>query len=169
MLFFTGTRRVASDIAEEQIRQTPNRKLELSEMLKLVDEAARVLQGTRNIADIGQMLHETWMLKRSLTHKISNSIIDDIYNSARRLGAIGGKLLGAGGGGFILFFVSPEDRQHVEERLGLLHVPFGFEFRGSHIIFFDPMTETRFSPRVVGREVENFEANAIRKRAYENK
>ncbi len=136
MLFFTGFSRNASSIAGEQIKQTPSKDKELRIMRKMVDEAIDILNGNpERIQDFGKLLHETWMLKRSLTRLISNSEIDNIYNTAIRAGALGGKLCGAGGGGFILFFVPPEKQDNVKKSLNLLHVPFRFENLGSQIVF----------------------------------
>jgi len=139
MLVFTGFSRTASEIAGEQIKQTPNRKQELSEMYRMVDEAVNILSGDGDITDFGKLLHESWQLKRSLTNKISNPYTDFLYETALRAGATGGKLLGAGGGGFMLFFVKPELQSKVRESLGnLLEVPFRFESLGSQIIFYEP-------------------------------
>jgi D-glycero-alpha-D-manno-heptose-7-phosphate kinase len=138
MLFFTGFVRFASNIAGEQIRQTPKKKKELFEMKSMVNEAAKILSEASEIDDFGRLLHEAWMLKRSLTNKISSEKIDDIYQTARSAGALGGKILGAGGGGFILFFVRPEDQSKVKEALGLLHVPFQFDYSGSEVIYYNP-------------------------------
>ncbi len=136
MLFFTGFSRTASEIAEEQIKQTPNKRRELTEMCHMVDEAVNILNGNDDLKDFGKLLHEGWQLKRSLTDKISTPYIDYVYETAIRAGAIGGKLLGAGGAGFTLFFVKPELQPKVKENLhGLLHVPFRFENSGSQIIF----------------------------------
>jgi len=136
MLFFTGFSRTASEIAGEQIRQTPNKKKELVQMLQLVDEAIKVLIEGNDILDIGKLLHENWKLKRSLTDKISTPYTDFLYDTATKNGAVGGKLLGAGGGGFILFFVAPELQSQVTRALsGVLQVPFRFENSGSQIIF----------------------------------
>ncbi|RZB35270.1 MAG: D-glycero-alpha-D-manno-heptose-7-phosphate kinase [Desulfobacteraceae bacterium Eth-SRB1] len=138
MLFFTGIVRIASDVAGEQIKKTPKRKHELAKMHSMVDKAADILSNGGDIKDFGLLLHESWKVKRSLTDKISNSTIDEIYDKARNAGAIGGKILGAGGGGFILFFVEPERQAQVKEALGLLHVPFKFEHEGSRIIYYKP-------------------------------
>lgn len=139
MLVFTGFARTASEIAGEQIKQTPNRKRELSEMYRLVDEAVNILNGDGDITDFGKLLHENWQIKRSLTDKISTPYTDFLYETAIKAGATGGKLLGAGGGGFILFFVRPELQSKVREALGnLLEVPFRFENSGSQIIFYEP-------------------------------
>ncbi len=138
MLFFTGFSRTASQIAEEQIKETPNRKQELNEMYRMVDEAINILNGENDLLEFGRLLHESWQLKRSLTDKISTPYVDYLYDAATRAGATGGKLLGAGGAGFILFFVSPELQPRVKETLqGLLHVPFRFESLGSQVVFHD--------------------------------
>ncbi len=137
MLFYTGMKRVASEVAAEQIKNTPNRQAELSAMQEMVGEGLKILTGTQPIADFGRLLHESWQLKRKLSAKISNSEIDDIYSAGLNAGAAGGKLLGAGGGGFVLFIVPPERRAHLLEKLGrFVHVPFGFDNLGSNIIFF---------------------------------
>lgn len=138
MLFFTGIVRTASLIAKEQIKQTSKKKGDLTEMSAMVDEASKILSDSHDFDDFGRLLHETWLLKRNLTDKISTSSIDYIYQKARQAGAIGGKILGAGGGGFLLLYVKRENQSRVKEALGLLHVPFRFEFSGSHVIFYEP-------------------------------
>lgn len=137
MLFFTGLYRTASEIAGEQIKQTPMKTQELKKMRDMVDEAISILNAQDSrFNEFGKLLHETWQIKRSLTKLITNDVIDNIYNTAGRAGAIGGKLLGAGAGGFILFFVPPEKQTNVKNKLkDLIHVPFNFETAGSKIIF----------------------------------
>lgn len=136
MLYFTGFSRFASKIAKKQIKQTPKKKNELFLMRELVDEAIAILASGSDINEFGRLLHESWKLKRSLTDKISTPQIDEIYDKARKAGALGGKVLGAGGGGFMLFFVKPEDQARVRRGLkGLLEVNFRFEHSGSQIIF----------------------------------
>ena len=139
-LYFTGFARTASEIAQEQVRLTPQRKQELGTMLQLVNEAeAIVASPSRSLDEFGRLLHDGWQIKRSLTQKISNANIDEIYEAGRSAGALGGKLLGAGGGGFMLFFVSPERRQALRERLKkLLCVPISFSSRGSHVVVYEP-------------------------------
>ena len=139
-LFFTGFSRTASEIAKEQIRVTHERKRELQIMGELVNEAELILTNpNRSLNEFGQLLHESWQLKRTLTGNITNSNLDEIYEAGRSAGAIGGKLLGAGGGGFMLFFVPPERRQELRMRLkNLLCVPFGFSNRGSHVVVNEP-------------------------------
>lgn len=136
LLFFTGFSRNASEIAAEQIKNTPHKKRELTLMYQMVDEATGLLNNS-SFLDFGKLLHESWQLKRSLSDKISNHHMDEIYNTAIKAGARGGKLLGAGGGGFMLFLVEPEKQAKVRDSLRhLLHVPFEFEDLGSQIIFY---------------------------------
>jgi D-glycero-alpha-D-manno-heptose-7-phosphate kinase len=139
-LFFTGFSRTASEIAKEQIKMTPYRKRELDSMRQMVDEAeAIVTNQNRSLEEFGHLLHESWQMKRTLTQNISNSSLDEIYEAGRSAGALGGKLLGAGGGGFMLFFVAPERRQELRMRLkNLLCVPFSFSNRGSHVVVHEP-------------------------------
>jgi len=138
LLLFTGFSRNASEIAGEQIKNIPHKKTILSTMRQMVDEAINILNGNNDLLEFGKLLHESWQLKRSLTDKISTPQVDDIYTAARDAGAIGGKLLGAGGGGFMLLFARPEIHPKIKEKLSrLLHVPFQFENLGSQIIFFE--------------------------------
>lgn len=139
-LFFTGFSRTASEIAKEQIRLTKDRKRELATMCQMVDEAELIVTDPhRSLREFGELLHESWQLKRSLTRNITSPALDDIYEAGRSAGAIGGKLLGAGGGGFMLFFVPPERRQDLRARLKkLLCVPFSFSNRGSHVLVHEP-------------------------------
>ncbi len=137
MLFFTGLARDASEIAGEQIRNTPKKEDELKKMMQMVDSAVAVLKDPKvELAKFGELLHETWQIKRTLSSVISTPQIDNIYDRARKAGAIGGKLLGAGGGGFMLFYVDPKDRQRVRVALAeLLHVPFRFDDAGTQVIY----------------------------------
>jgi D-glycero-alpha-D-manno-heptose-7-phosphate kinase len=139
MLYFTGFSRDAYEIAKTQIENTPKKRGELSIIQQMVDEAVSVLNSNTSIIEFGKMLHETWILKRSLSDKISTSRIDEMYEAARETGAVGGKLLGAGGGGFMLLFAKPEDQPLIKSRLcRLLYVPFKFETFGSQIVIFEP-------------------------------
>lgn len=143
-LFYSGISRQASDIAGEQIRKIPDRHKELKEMKAMVDCSLEILQGRlEGLDDFGRLLHESWKLKRSLSSKISNNCIDRIYTLARKSGALGGKLLGAGAGGFFLFYIRPEDRTKLYRGLkNFLHVPFRFEFSGSRIVYYRPQRES---------------------------
>lgn len=140
VLYFTGFSRTASEIATEQLKVTPQKTKELNLMLQLVDEAESIITSpNRSLDDFGRLLHESWQIKRTLTHKITTSSIDEIYEAGLSAGALGGKLLGAGGGGFMLFYVPPERREALRERLSkLLCVPFGFSNRGSHVVVHEP-------------------------------
>ena len=106
----------------------------------MVNQALAILNGN-DLPEFGKLLDESWKLKRSLSDKISTSHIDAMYDAAKRAGAIGGKLLGAGGGGFVLLFAPPERHKKIREKLkNFLTVPFKFENLGSQIIFYQPNT-----------------------------
>lgn len=137
MLFFTGFARTASDIAAEQIRKIPAKANELRRMMEIVDTAMEVLTGKNNrIEDFGRLLDMQWQVKQQMSSKISNAEIDSIYAKGIGAGALGGKLLGAGGGGFMLFLVSPERQEAVKQALKhLLYVPCRFDHLGSQIIY----------------------------------
>jgi D-glycero-alpha-D-manno-heptose-7-phosphate kinase len=136
LLVYSGISRFASNIAEEQIKNTPHKLTELKQMYDMVYECEKILTGQGDIIDFGRLLNESWKLKRSLTNKISNNVIDEIYDLALQNGVIGGKLLGAGGGGFILLFIPPEKKKILIEKLSLMHVPFEFEHSGSRVLFY---------------------------------
>lgn len=140
LLFFTGISRTSSEIAEKQVQSTKAKTVQLQRMQEMVAEACAVLTSeTADLHDFGRMLHDTWQLKRSLTDKISTSLIDDIYAAAMEKGALGGKILGAGGGGFILFYVPEEHRRDVKKALrNLIHVPFKFDDQGCQIVMYAP-------------------------------
>lgn len=137
LLFFTGFSRTASEVASEQIATLSSKQLELHKMMDICDEAENlIVSEENNIKEIGFLLNEQWMIKRDLTKKISNPEIDAIYSRMMKAGAIGGKLLGAGGGGFMLCYADPEKHTAIKESLkDLLHVPFRFDFVGSQIIY----------------------------------
>jgi len=139
MLFFTGIQRTASDTASGYIANMDDNGRQLRLLKDLVDEGIAILSGGQDITRLGDLLHEAWQAKRSLSPGVANPLVDDVYEQARSAGALGGKLLGAGGGGFMLFFVPPSRRASVTTALsGLIHVPFKFESSGSQVIFFDP-------------------------------
>lgn len=137
MMFFTGITRNASNIAKSQIKETNKKTVDLNKMLDLVDKAYRVLTKERtNLDDFGALLDESWKIKRTLTDKISNGTIDAIYDNALKAGAIGGKLLGAGSGGCMVFYVRKDKQDSVRKRLkNLLYIPIKFENFGSQIIY----------------------------------
>lgn len=139
MLFFTGFSRIASEIAKSKIDNIHQRYAELSRMKEMADEAISILQGDGELDEFGSLLDMGWQYKKSLSDRVSTFEIDQIYDAAREAGALGGKLLGAGGGGFMLFFVRPENQPRVLERLKqLIHVPFKFESSGSRVVLYQP-------------------------------
>ncbi len=140
MLCFTGFTRIASEIAKSQIDNFKNREVELKRMKEMVDEAIHMLQNTKTpIDEFGKLLHQGWLCKRSLSDMVSTPEIDFLYDEAMRAGATGGKILGAGGGGFLLLFVKPDSQSKVRERLKhLIHVPFEFEDSGSRVVLYQP-------------------------------
>jgi D-glycero-alpha-D-manno-heptose-7-phosphate kinase len=136
LLFFTGFSRYSSEVVAEQLQNIPKKEKELSEMATMVDEGLHILTDGRDLADFGRLLHESWLLKRSLSARVSTPAIDAMYETARQAGAIGGKITGAGGGGFLLLFVEADRREAVRKALAhLLHVPFDLDHAGSQIIF----------------------------------
>ncbi|MHC1745260.1 MAG: kinase [Syntrophobacteraceae bacterium] len=137
MLFYTGIKRTASNVAESYARNLDAKRRELRIMKDLVDESLSVLNSRQDIESFGELMHEAWQAKRSLSSKVSNDLVDGLYSKAMAAGAIGGKITGAGGGGFLLLFVPPERQASVKEALcNLIPVPFHFEFAGSQIIYF---------------------------------
>jgi D-glycero-alpha-D-manno-heptose-7-phosphate kinase len=148
-LYFTGFSRTASEIAQEQLDVTPRKKTELNIMRKLVDEAEAILtNSSRSLDDFGRLLNENWQIKRTLTRKVTNPGIDEIYNAGIGAGALGGKLLGAGGGGCMLFFVPPDRRQALRAKLQkLLCIPFSFSNNGSQIVVYEP--EARYDQTLI--------------------
>jgi D-glycero-alpha-D-manno-heptose-7-phosphate kinase len=139
MLFYTGIIRTASDVAKSYVEDIHAKESILKQMQQMVDEGISLLQRRHSIEKIGFLLHETWKAKRSMSGKVTNSSVNELYNHARKHGAIGGKITGAGGGGFLLLFVPTHYQTKVREALGhLIHVPFRFDIHGSQIIFMDP-------------------------------
>lgn len=138
MLFYTDIARTASNVAKTFVPNIEQKEKQLFAMNEMVDQAINILNSKQDISDFGKLLHETWSLKRSLSSSVSNSFIDNIYLNALEAGAIGGKILGAGGGGFLLLFIPPSKQAKVRKKFNkLVHVPFKFENQGSQIIFYD--------------------------------
>ena len=139
MLFFTGFSRFSSDIQVAAEKNLKNKQSQLLEMLSLVDDAEKVLTSKTDLEEFGRLLDYTWRLKRGITDKVSTDSIDAVYSRALQAGAIGGKLLGAGGGGFLLFYVDPDKQESVRKALeNLLYVPFEFENGGTRVIHYTP-------------------------------
>lgn len=135
MLFFTGLSRTATLIAADQIKQIPHREKQLTQLYHLVNSGVQILCEGGDMSEFGRLLHEGWQLKRVLSRNISSDYIDHLYERGRKAGAIGGKLLGAGGGGFLLLFAEPDRQPKIREAMNLLEVPFTFESSGSTVIF----------------------------------
>lgn len=143
LLFFTGVSRTASEIAKKQIETAGQKTTELHAMRRMVDDAISILNSNADLSDFGRLLHESWQIKRSLAAGISPGFVDAVYARALDAGALGGKLLGAGGGGFMLFFAAPEKHAEIKKALDdLLYVPFKFETGGTNIIFSAPSNYT---------------------------
>jgi D-glycero-alpha-D-manno-heptose-7-phosphate kinase len=140
MLCFTGLSRIASEVARSTIDNLERRAKELDTMRGMVEDALRILRDAdRPLADFGLLMHESWRLKRELSERVSTPEVDRFYEDALEAGALGGKLLGAGGGGFMLLFVPPERQPAVRAALGgLVHVPFGFDEGGSRVVLYQP-------------------------------
>ena len=142
MLYFTGFTRFSSEIQQSTKQTMKDKTAQLLEMLALVDEAEQVLTDkTADLDDFGRLLHQSWMLKKQTGSKISTGSIDELYQKAMEAGALGGKLLGAGGGGFLLFYVQEERQEAVSRAMGdLMRVPFAFEDGGTRVIHYTPET-----------------------------
>jgi len=138
MLFYTAIQRTASDIAKSYIEDAASKENQLRSMMEMVDEGISILSQGRDLIAFGELLDEAWKAKTELGGLVTNSSIDDIYRNAKAAGAVGGKLLGAGGGGFMVLYAPPSTHDTIKDRLSkLIHVPFKFESAGSQIIYFD--------------------------------
>ena len=138
-LFFTGFSRFSSDIQVAAEKNLKSKQNQLLEMLSLVDDAEKILTSKTDLEEFGRLLDYTWQLKRGITDKVSTDSIDAVYSRALQAGATGGKLLGAGGGGFLLFYVDPDKQENVRKALeNLLYVPFEFENGGTRVIHYTP-------------------------------
>ncbi len=157
MLFYTGIKRTAASVATSFVPSIAERSSLLDTMRNCVEKGCEILNGHGELDPFGELLHEAWQAKRSLSDKISNPQVDAAYEAARSAGALGGKLLGAGGGGFLLVFAPPSKHDGIKRQLNrLIHVPFKFEFGGSQVIFHD--LEEDFSAHDKAREKQQIEA-----------
>lgn len=141
LMFFTGISRFSSEIQKDTMSNQQEKITQLKEMLSLVNDAQSILQDKHSdMNDFGRLLHHTWELKRKTGSKISNNSINCLYERGLKAGALGGKLLGAGGGGFLLFYVEPDKKEAVLKELDeLMNVPFKFEDEGTTIIHYNPI------------------------------
>lgn len=157
MLFYTGIKRTAATVANSFVPSLADRSTLMGKMRVCVDKGCEILNGNGNLSPFGELLHEAWQAKRALSSKISNKQVDGAYDAARSAGALGGKLLGAGGGGFLLFFAPPSKHAKIRKQLNrLIHVPFKLEFGGSQVIFYD--LEEDYSAHDKAREKQQIEA-----------
>lgn len=144
-LYFTGFTRFSADIQSKNKGLNSEKNMYLKEMRDMVEEAEKVLVNkTENLNEFGRLLNYTWRLKKNTGEGISTNKIDELYQKGINAGALGGKLLGAGGGGFLLFYVEPEAQERVKKAMGkLLDIPFRFEDHGTKVIYYAPeMYET---------------------------
>jgi len=133
MLCFSGLQRFASEVAKDQVSNFKHKEMELREISDMVPSVIGAMKHD-DMEFLGKLMDESWELKKSLSDKITSPELDDLYKTAMKAGAYGGKLLGAGGGGFFLFVAPPELHQSIAEKLGLICVPVKFEFKGSHVL-----------------------------------
>ncbi|HRY28816.1 MAG TPA: kinase [Elusimicrobiota bacterium] len=145
MLVFTGLSRVGVKLAGDIIQNTPKKKEELRAIQQMVKEALKILNSSADLTAFGKLLHESWNIKKTLADGITTPLVDDLYGAALKAGAVGGKLLGAGGGGFVLLFAPPERHGQIRESLKkFLHIPFEFENFGSQIVYYKPEDSLRW-------------------------
>ncbi|MBO9669939.1 MAG: hypothetical protein J7485_05435 [Sphingobium sp.] len=148
IMFFTGFTRSASKIEGEKVKEIKNKTTELRAIHEMVVEGRDILENeNRNLNDFGALLHQGWLRKRSLSAGVSNAGLDAAYEAARNAGALGGKLLGAGGGGFLLFYVEPHNRAGLKKALKpMIDMSFGFENGGSSIVLYNPEFHANYDP-----------------------
>lgn len=143
MLFYSGISRISSLIAKDTINNLDKKEKTLFKLYDLLWKGLNILQNNNiDLNNFGEVLHQSWLLKKSISKKISNSNLDEIYSKARQNGALGGKVLGSGGGGFLLFF-APKEKQHkiIKALKNLTYVPFQFENSGSKVVVYEPYEE----------------------------
>lgn len=140
LMFFTGFSRFSSEIEKDKMESVKNKTVQLQEMKKLVDDGEAILTDRHgDLDEFGRLLHYAWQLKRGISNKVSTDTLDTIYQKAIKHGAIGGKLLGAGGGGFFIFYTPAERQEDVKAALkDLLYIPFQFEDAGTQILYYNP-------------------------------
>lgn len=144
MLFFTGFSRFSSQIQSAYQQAMADKTAQLLELKNIVDEAEKILTGKCELSEFGRLLDYTWRLKRGIVSEISTQSIDALYDTAMKAGALGGKLLGAGGGGFLLFYVEKDKQPQVRQALQhLMEVPFRFENTGTSVLYYAPETFTK--------------------------
>lgn len=140
LLLFTGISRSSADVAQTIVTNLKDRAAEMRTLQQMVGHAIEILSSpATDLVEFGRLLNQAWMLKRRLSERVSNQTVDSLYDAAMAAGAVGGKLLGAGGGGFLLLFVRAEDRARVRDAFpDLIAVPFRFETSGCRIVLYQP-------------------------------
>lgn len=140
MLVFTGISRTANDVAETVVTNLKNKVADMRTLHQMVEHAMAIVSSARtDLIELGHLLRDAWRLKRALSDRVTNPTVDELLDAAMHAGAVGGKLLGAGGGGFMLLFVRPEDQQKVRGVLrDRITVPFKFEMSGGRIVLYQP-------------------------------
>ena len=141
LMFFTGFTRFSSDVQKaNKASSSEDKSVRLKKMYSLVDEAEAILTDkNRNLDEFGHLLDTTWKLKKGTGGAVSTGSIDELYERGMKAGALGGKLLGAGGGGFLVFYVQPEKHEAVKEAMkDLMYIPFKFEDGGTRVIHYSP-------------------------------
>lgn len=159
MMFFTGFTRFSSEVQKANNIAAVDKRKQLKEMYKLVEEAERVLTDKEcSLNDFGYLLDHTWKLKRQTGTSVSTNSIDDFYVKGIEAGALGGKLLGAGGGGFLVFYVQPEKQEAVKEAMkDLMYIPFKFEDGGTRVVHYTPEAYEPVEAQVIlGKEEDRF-------------
>lgn len=158
MLFYTGIKRTAADVAVTYVNNIEAKGKQLFKMMDFVEEGISIITGKQDLTQFGKLLHEAWQLKRTFSAQVTNAEVDDLYERSRKAGAVGGKLTGAGGGGFLLLFVPPSRKKKVRECLkNLIYVPIKVEFSGSQVIFFDPQEDYSLIEKERGkRDIKKF-------------
>ncbi len=141
LLFYTGISRFSSEIQKDTVSVIEDKTAQLLDMYALVDEVQRILENAKSdLNDFGRLMDYSWHLKRQTGRRISNSDIDTLYNKGMAAGALGGKLLGAGGGGFLLFYCEKDKQDNLIKALdNLMCVPFGLETEGATVVYYDPI------------------------------
>ena len=169
MLFYTGIKRTSTGVSSTFVDKLDEKRRQLRIMRDLVDEGLAILNSNQDLKYFGELFVEAWDAKRSLSSVVSNSDVDDLHALALDAGAIGGKLLGAGGGGFLLLFVPPDLQDRVKQKLSrFLHVPFKFEFGGSQIVFAAKESDYTLVERErETKEIEHFRELDPREKAHE--
>lgn len=156
LLFYTGTSRLASEVAAAVVANLQRKRAELRRMRAMVDQAISILNSSGNLDEFGRLLHESWLLKRDLSSAVTCSSVDKVYQLAMENGALGGKLLGAGGTGFMVFYVQPEKQSDVVRALSTcLHIPFKFENEGSALIYYGLNGSPAFCSEMTGEKQED--------------